>query len=62
MQEFCGLSPTQGREKSRRMIPKRFTNCPALNKYGKAHDQGDETNSEEDEDAICALHMKLLDF
>ena len=44
------------------MIPKCFTNCPALNKYGKAHDQDDETNSEEDEDANCALHMKLLDF
>ena len=44
------------------MITKPFTNCPALNKDGKAHDHDDETNDDEDEVANCALHMKFLDF
>lgn len=44
------MPPTQGREKSRRMIPKPFTNCPVLNKYGKAHDHDDETDHEETDD------------
>lgn len=61
---MSGLSPTQGREKSRRMTPKYRTNCPALNKYREDNDEDDETDNEDDDDDDdnCASHMKLLEF
>lgn len=58
-----GLPLTHGCEKSRRMMPKHFTNCPVLtrNKEDNVETDGEDEDDDNNGDN-CAWHMKLLCF
>lgn len=47
-----GLCPTQGCEQSRRMMPKHFTNGPALNKYREDNEEDDKTDGKDVDDNV----------
>lgn len=47
-----GLCPTQGCEQSRRMMPKHFTNGPALNKYREDNEEDDKTDGKDKDDNV----------